>query len=38
MKTITLSDEIYEKLVSIKGNRSFSQLIDYLIIQMLINE
>ena len=33
MKTSTLSDEIYEKLIRIKRNRSFSQLIDYLIIQ-----
>ncbi|MHA1808870.1 MAG: antitoxin VapB family protein, partial [Candidatus Heimdallarchaeaceae archaeon] len=33
MKTITISDEIYEKLIQIKGNRSFSQLIDELIIK-----
>ncbi len=31
MKTITISDEIYNKLIQIKGNRSFSQLIDDLI-------
>ncbi|MHA1668325.1 MAG: antitoxin VapB family protein [Candidatus Heimdallarchaeaceae archaeon] len=31
MKTITISDEIYNKLIQIKGNRSFTQLIDDLL-------
>ncbi len=31
MKTITISDEIYEKLIQIKGNRSFNQLLDDLL-------
>jgi len=31
MKTITISDDVYEKLVKIKGNRSFSVVIDELI-------
>ncbi|RLI84669.1 MAG: hypothetical protein DRO98_08355 [Archaeoglobales archaeon] len=31
MKTITISDEVYEKLVRIKGKRSFSSVIDELI-------
>jgi len=31
MKTITLSDEIYEKLVRIKGNKSFNYAINKLI-------
>ena len=31
MKTITISDEVYWKLVSIKGNKSFSEIIDELI-------
>lgn len=31
MKTITISDEVYRKLVSIKGKKSFSQIIDELI-------
>ncbi len=31
MKTITISDEVYRKLVAIKGNRTFSQVIDELI-------
>ena len=31
MKTITISDEVYKKLISIKGDRTFSQVIDELI-------
>lgn len=31
MKTITISDEVYEKLEKIKGKRSFSEVINYLI-------
>jgi predicted CopG family antitoxin len=31
MKTITISDEVYEKLVRIKGKKSFSAVIDELI-------
>lgn len=31
MKTITISDDVYEKLVRIKGNKSFSAIIDKLI-------
>ena len=31
MKTITLSDEIYEKLVKIKGEMSFNAIIEELI-------
>ncbi|MEM2294177.1 MAG: antitoxin VapB family protein [Nitrososphaerota archaeon] len=31
MKTITISDEVYEKLERIKGKRSFSEIINYLI-------
>lgn len=31
MKTITISDDVYWKLVSIKGDRSFSKVIDDLI-------
>ncbi len=31
MKTITISDDVYRKLVAIKGNRTFSQIIDELI-------
>ena len=31
MKTITISDEIYEKLLQIKGNRTFTQVIDDLL-------
>lgn len=31
MKTITISDEVYGKLISIKGNRTFSKVIDELI-------
>lgn len=31
MKTITVSDEVYEKLESIKGKRSFSEVINFLI-------
>lgn len=31
MKTITISDEIYEKLIRIKGNRTFTQVIDDLL-------
>ena len=31
MKTITISDEVYEKLVRIKGKKSFSAIIDELI-------
>lgn len=31
MKTITISDEVYEKLERIKGRRSFSELINHLI-------
>ncbi|MCS6768760.1 MAG: antitoxin VapB family protein [Candidatus Nitrosocaldus sp.] len=31
MKTITITDEVYEKLVRIKGNKSFSVVIDELI-------
>lgn len=31
MKTITISDEVYEKLVRIKGKKSFSAVIDKLI-------
>ena len=31
MKTITISDDVYEKLVRIKGSKSFSAVIDELI-------
>ena len=31
MKTITISDEVYRKLVALKGGRSFSEVIDELI-------
>ena len=31
MKTITVSDDVYEKLVRLKKDRSFSQVIDDLI-------
>lgn len=31
MKTITISDEVYRKLVAIKGDKTFSQVIDELI-------
>jgi len=31
LKTITVSDEVYRKLISIKGDRTFSQVIDELI-------
>jgi len=31
MKTITISDDVYEKLVRIKGKKSFSAIIDELI-------
>ncbi|MEM1583855.1 MAG: antitoxin VapB family protein [Nitrososphaerota archaeon] len=31
MKTITVSDEVYEELESIKGKRSFSEVINFLI-------
>lgn len=31
MKTITISDEVYDKLEKIKGKRSFSEVINYLI-------
>lgn len=31
MKTITVSDEVYRKLVALKGERSFSEVIDELI-------
>ncbi|RLI86399.1 MAG: hypothetical protein DRP01_04315 [Archaeoglobales archaeon] len=31
MKTITISDDVYEKLVKIKGKNSFSAIIDELI-------
>ena len=31
MKTITISDDVYEKLVRLKKNRSFSNIIDDLI-------
>ncbi len=31
MKTITIADEVYRKLVAIKGDRTFSQVIDELI-------
>ncbi len=30
-KTITISNEIYEKLARIKGNKSFSEVIDELL-------
>ncbi|MGC8993746.1 MAG: antitoxin VapB family protein, partial [Candidatus Aenigmatarchaeota archaeon] len=30
MKTITISDEVYEKLSRLKGKRSFSEIIDLL--------
>jgi len=33
MKTITISDEVYKKLVSIKGDKTFSQVIDELIMR-----
>ena len=33
MKTITISDEVYRKLVSIKGDKTFSQVIDELIMR-----
>jgi predicted CopG family antitoxin len=31
MKTITISDEVYYKLVALKGRRSFTEVIDELI-------
>ncbi|MGC8935462.1 MAG: antitoxin VapB family protein [Thermoproteota archaeon] len=31
MKTITISDEVYEKLSRLKGKRSFSEIIDLLL-------
>lgn len=31
MKTITISDEVYEKLVKLKKDKSFSRIIDELI-------
>jgi predicted CopG family antitoxin len=31
MKTITISDEVYRKLVALKGGKSFSEVIDELI-------
>ena len=31
LKTIAVSDEVYRKLISIKGDRTFSQVIDELI-------
>ena len=31
MKTITISDDVYEKLLRIKGKKSFSAIIDELI-------
>ena len=31
MKTMTISDDVYEKLVRIKGKKSFSAIIDELI-------
>lgn len=31
MKTITISDEVYYKLVALKGDRSFTDVIDDLI-------
>ena len=31
MKTITISDDVYEKLVRIKGKKNFSAIIDELI-------
>jgi len=31
MKTITISEEVYRKLVSIKGDKTFSQIIEELI-------
>ncbi|MCS7119408.1 MAG: antitoxin VapB family protein [Archaeoglobaceae archaeon] len=31
MKTITISDDVYEKLARLKGKRSFSETIDDLI-------
>ena len=31
MKTITISNEIYNKLVTLKGNRTFNEVIDELI-------
>ena len=31
MKTITISEDVYEKLVRIKGKKSFSAIIDELI-------
>ncbi|WP_083809349.1 antitoxin VapB family protein [Archaeoglobus veneficus] len=31
MKTITISDDVYEKLARIKGKKSFSAVIDELI-------
>ncbi|OYT25348.1 MAG: antitoxin [Thermofilum sp. ex4484_82] len=33
MKTITISDEVYRKLASIKGDKTFSQIIDELIMR-----
>ncbi len=30
-KTITIRDDVYEKLVALKGNESFSELIERLI-------
>jgi len=33
MKTITVSDDVYEKLVRLKGNKSFSAIIDELIMK-----
>lgn len=31
MKTITISNDIYNKLVTLKGNRTFNEVIDELI-------
>ena len=31
MKTITISDDVYEKLLRVKGKKSFSAIIDELI-------
>ena len=33
MKTITISDDVYRKLASIKGDKTFSQIIDELIMR-----
>jgi len=36
MKTIMIRDDVYKKLVEIKGNKSFSEIIEELIEESLI--